>query len=86
MLRFINRLASSASSWVGLYTGLGGTLVIGTGTLLGWATWATGIFISYAPFSWISASILGSLVACLGVWIFALAWSQLSTIKLRQRF
>lgn len=59
-----------------------GAGVLTVGGLTAWAAWATDMLAAYAPFSWVAAGLLGSILAALAFWLVQVA----VRLRLKTRF
>lgn len=62
--------AKVGAHWDFISSVFGWAWTIGGGALTGWAAWAADIFPAYAPFSWISAGVVGALLFSIILWIY----------------
>jgi hypothetical protein len=63
-----------ASHWDIISSIFNWSWTIGGGAVVGWGTWATGLFAQYAPFSWVAAGVVGAIIAALITAV--VAWSR----------
>lgn len=67
--------------WDALSAIFGWVLPIAGGVMTGWAAWATGIFSTYAPLSWVVVGVAGAGICALIFWIASKATFWLAQAK-----
>lgn len=73
MSPFITRIIDRASTFISAYTTINGGIVVSGGAIAAWAAWATEVFQTYSPFSWVISGMVGALVVALALWAAAYA-------------
>ena len=83
LLRGLSRFIGNY--WDAISSVLTWTWALGGGAVTAWATWATGLFKTYAPFSWVAAGIVGMASFGLMALIVAAVFAQFHKAKLFQK-
>jgi len=69
----LTRIIDRASTFISAYTTINGGIVVSGGAIAAWAAWATEVFQTYSPFSWVISGMVGGLVVALALWAAAYA-------------